>query len=292
MKKYITILLCVAMLPLVIAQRGTPLSGGGSSSSGGGNSFLETQFSTNGSSKVQIMSGATVGDFNSTGTIKTDFLREKTVGGGITLISVGGSIQIDPTATSLDMGSVQIANLPTPTSAANPATKGYVDALVSSQTPYTSTHNAAGNSVTNLNNVTATNTVTGGSVVATGGNVAGTKTNTLNGYNVIATNCAPLQTVLNPFTINVFYTNNTGHRASPFIYYTLTDSSISGSPGILFTNLTTTEYCVFTNSFVLSGASSAGATLPEISTSDIILFTNQSSGSAAAAINASSLKLK
>jgi hypothetical protein len=195
-------------------------------------------------------------------------------------------------AIGLDAGSTTITGVATPVNSTDAATKGYVDSNGGAQTPYTSTHNAAGNSVTNLNNVTATNTITGGSVVATGGNIAGTKTNTLNGYNLIYTNCAPLQTVLNPFTINIFYTNNTGHRASPFIYYTLTDSSISGSPGILFTNLTTTEYCIFTNSFVLSGASSAGATLPEISTGDIILFTNQSSGSAAASINASSLKLK
>jgi hypothetical protein len=51
MKKYITLLLCVAMLPVVMGQRGSPLSGGTSSSnSGGGGPFNPAQFNTNGAS--------------------------------------------------------------------------------------------------------------------------------------------------------------------------------------------------------------------------------------------------
>lgn len=69
MKKYITILLCVAMLPMIVAQRGSPLSGGSSSSSGGGQILASEQFKTN-SSIVYIIKGAlqTNGSFRSDGT--------------------------------------------------------------------------------------------------------------------------------------------------------------------------------------------------------------------------------
>jgi hypothetical protein len=58
MKKYITLLLCVAMLPVVMGQRGSPLSGGTSSSnSGGGGPFNPAQFNTNASSQVSFKIG-------------------------------------------------------------------------------------------------------------------------------------------------------------------------------------------------------------------------------------------
>jgi len=145
----------------------------------------------------------------------------------------------------------------------------------------------SGNATVGSNVLAATGTFTGG----TSNYIGGTATR-IDGTSFIATNAALLSTVLNPFTINVFYTNTTGHRAQPFLNYSLTDSAVSGSPCILFTNLTTTESCVFSNNFALAIVQFLGSSLPELSTNDIVLFTNLSSGSASAAIVSSSLKLK
>lgn len=109
--------------------------------------------------------------------------------------------------------------------------------------------------------------------------VAQTSTNG-SGFTLISTN---------PIVSGVNYTNLSGQRMSLSVWYTLTDSTISGAPGLVVSNLVTAEWGQFTNSFVLTGASSASASFL-LAPNDIIQFTNKSSGAATATVDRSFAK--
>lgn len=101
---------------------------------------------------------------------------------------------------------------------------------------------------------------------------------------VIPTNRATVFTITNPIISGGTWTNTTGANGIWFANYTLTDSTVSGDPGLNFTNLDSGEFFSATNAFVLS-APGTGRTSFRVANGERITVTNQSSGSASATLN-------
>lgn len=106
-----------------------------------------------------------------------------------------------------------------------------------------------------------------------------------------ATNAAASTVVLNPLTINTYYTNLTGGRLLVFVNYILTDSAVSGDPGLVITNLSSGETQTLSNT-VATATISEHETLFYMSPNSIVLATNVSSGSASASIASSSGRIQ
>ncbi len=96
-----------------------------------------------------------------------------------------------------------------------------------------------------------------------------------------------LSPLTNPVTLAaIFWTNTTGYRVKLSINYLLTDSAVSGSPGLCMTNCSSGDYFNATNSFVLAGLS-AGSRMFVLGPGEYVCVTNKSSGSASASIDSS-----
>lgn len=120
-------------------------------------------------------------------------------------------------------------------------------------------------------------------ILASNANFIGTVTaSSLNA----ATNVAAFTYITNPIVSGVFWTNTTGARLTLFINFTLTDSTVSGSPSMNMTNVANGDWVNATNSFVLTGTSSGRAQFM-MSTNDWVIATNKSSGNASANVNSS-----
>lgn len=100
----------------------------------------------------------------------------------------------------------------------------------------------------------------------------------------VPTNNAPFTRLASPLVSGQFWTNTTGARCTLAINYTLTASAISGAPSLCMTNITSGETFNATNSLALSVITSARV-LFLVGTNEYFVITNQSSGSASAAVD-------
>lgn len=114
----------------------------------------------------------------------------------------------------------------------------------------------------------------------------GSASNTITGTLYLGqTNLAPMVYVSNPVVDGGYWTNLIG-KGTLYVNYTLTDSAISGDPGLNMTNIISTDWFRATNGFALSGVTANRVSFA-MALNDYFFCTNQSDGSASAKVNAS-----
>lgn len=100
---------------------------------------------------------------------------------------------------------------------------------------------------------------------------------------IIATNNASFAALTNPLIDMVTPFVNGAYRSTISVTVALTDSAVTGSPGALLTNTSSTQGIIMTNSFVLSGTQYQTAIM-RLGPNDQVYVTNLSSGSASASL--------
>lgn len=104
------------------------------------------------------------------------------------------------------------------------------------------------------------------------------------------TNIAVYKGLTNVITTGGFWTNTTGSRVTLYINYTLTDT-VSGDPGLLFTNISNGDWFPASNSVAVA-TTFPGRVQFDMSTNDIMVATNKSSGTATTTIDRSYVVIK